>query len=83
MYIARIRVLLRSDVSDPQGQTVESGLRQLGFKGVESVRVGKYVEVRIQAADDAQAERTIREMCDRLLANPVIEDFSFELERLD
>ena len=75
--------MLRSDVSDPQGQTVESGLRQLGFKGVESVRVGKYVEVRIQAADDAQAERTIREMCDRLLANPVIEDFSFELERLD
>ena len=83
MYIARIRVLLRSDVSDPQGQTVESGLRQLGFQGVESVRVGKYVEVRIQAADDAQAERTIGEMCDRLLANPVIEDFSFELERLD
>ena len=83
MYIARIRVLLRSGVSDPQGQTVESGLRQLGFQGVESVRVGKYVEVRIQAADDAQAERTIGEMCDRLLANPVIEDYSFELERLD
>ena len=75
--------MLRSDVSDPQGQTVESGLRQLGFRGVESVRVGKYVEVRIQAADDAQAERTIGEMCDRLLANPVIEDYSFELERLD
>jgi phosphoribosylformylglycinamidine synthase PurS subunit len=83
VYIARIRVLLRSGVSDPQGQTVEGGLRQLGFQGVESVRVGKYVEVRIQAADDAQAERTIGEMCDRLLANPVIEDYSFELERLD
>ena len=83
VYVARIRVLLRSGVSDPQGQTVESGLCQLGFQGVESVRVGKYVEVRIEAADDAQAERTIGEMCDRLLANPVIEDYSFELERYD
>ena len=83
MYLARIRVLLRSGVSDPQGQTVEGSLRQLGFDGVESVRVGKYVEVRIQAQDDAAADGAIREMCERLLANPVIEDYSYELERLN
>ena len=81
VYLAKIRVLLRSGVSDPQGQTVEGSLRQLGFDGVESVRVGKYVEVRIDAGNDADAESAIREMCERLLANPVIEDYSFELER--
>ena len=82
-YLARIRVLLRSDVSDPQGQTVEGGLRQLGFESVESVRVGKYIEVRIHAPNEKEADRTVRDMCDRLLANPVIEDYTFDLERTD
>ena len=81
-YLAKIRVLLRSDVSDPQGQTVEGGLRQLGFEGVDSVRVGKYIELRVQAEGEAQARRSVEEMCDRLLANPVIEDYTFELERV-
>ncbi len=82
-YLARIRVLLRSDVSDPQGQTVEGGLRQLGFESVDSVRVGKYIEVRIQAPNQEDADRTVRDMCDRLLANPVIEDYTFDLEPTD
>ena len=82
MYLAKIRVLLRSGVSDPQGQTVEGGLRQLGFEGVESVRVGKYIEVRIDAPDDARARQSVEGMCDRLLANPVIEDYTFDLERV-
>ena len=80
MFLARVYVTLKPTVNDPQGLTVRGGLHSLGFAEVESVRVGKYMEIRLQAPDRAQAERQVAEMCRLLLANPVIEDYRFQLE---
>jgi len=78
-YRARIDVMLKPLVNDPQGLAVADGLRNLGYEAVRAVRVGKRLEVTLEAPDAAAAERDVREMCERLLANPVIEDFAFEL----
>ena len=78
-YLARIDVMLKPLVNDPQGLAVADGLRNLGYDGVGAVRVGKRLEVTLEAPDATAAGRAVREMCERLLANPVIEDFAFEL----
>jgi len=78
-YVAHIDVMLKPLVNDPQGLAVRDGLHNLGFEGVEGVRVGKRVVVRLAAADRAAADDAVRGMCERLLSNPVIEDFTFEL----
>jgi phosphoribosylformylglycinamidine synthase len=80
MYLARVYVTLKPTVNDPQGLTIRGGLHSLGFQSVDSVRAGKYMEIRIDAPDRAGAEAQVTEMCRKLLANPVIEDFRFELE---
>ena len=77
---ARIHVLLKPVVNDPQGQAIRGGLRSLGFDGVSQVRAGKYFEIVLDAADDDAARRNVDEMCRKLLANPVIEDYRFDLE---
>ena len=82
MFIARIYVSLKPTVNDPQGLTVQSSLKTLGFDGVESVKVGKYLEVKLDGEDRAAAERAVDGMCSKLLANPVIEQYSFDLEDL-
>ena len=82
MYQASIYVTLKPTVNDPQGLTVLSSLRRLGFEDAADVRVGKYLLVNIDAASRAEAERTVTEMCQKLLANPVIEDFRFDLEEM-
>lgn len=81
-YHARIYVTLRPSVLDPAGVAVSSGLKQLGYDGVEQVRIGKYIELQLTAADSEDAKTKLDEMCDRLLANPVIEDYRFEVEEL-
>ena len=80
MYLARVYIRLRPTVSDPQGQTIRGGLHQLGFDGVSSVRAGKYMEITLEAESESAASEQLRQMCDRLLANPVIEDYRFEIE---
>jgi phosphoribosylformylglycinamidine synthase PurS subunit len=80
MYLAKVYVTLKPTVNDPQGLTVKGGLQTLGYANVESVRVGKYMEIRLTGSSRAEAEEQVRGMCDKLLANPVIEDFRFELE---
>ena len=82
MFLARVYVTLKPTVNDPQGLTIRGALHSLGFADVESVRAGKYLEVRIAADHRARAERQLAEMCRKLLANPVIEDYRFELEEL-
>jgi phosphoribosylformylglycinamidine synthase len=77
--IAKVFVTLRRDVLDPQGEAVRRGLVALGYSDVTDVRVGKYMEIEI-AGDRAQAEGKLREMCEKLLANTVIEDFRFEID---
>ncbi len=80
MYLARIYVTLKPRVNDPQGQTVLDGLRQMGFGPVRDVRIGKYLEVRVDEADRARVNDLVTEMCNKLLSNPVIEEFRFDLE---
>lgn len=79
-WLARIQVTLKPVVLDPQGDAVLSGLHQLGFADVSSVRVGKYLEVTLTAESAATAEAEVRQMCDRLLANPVIESYHCSVE---
>ena len=81
MFLARVYVTLKPAVNDPQGLTIRGALHSLGFATVDSVRAGKYMEIRIDAADAATAEVQVAEMCRKLLANPVIEDFRFEIEQ--
>jgi phosphoribosylformylglycinamidine synthase subunit PurS len=75
-----VRVIPRPGLLDPQGQAVEHALGSLGFSGVGGVRVGKAIELQIEAASAKDAEATVRRMCEKLLANPVTEDFEIEVE---
>ncbi len=77
---ARVYVTLKEEVLDPQGDAVRRSLGSLGFEGVDRVRVGKLVELELGAVDRSAAETELQAMCEKLLANPVIEDFRFELE---
>ena len=78
-YHARIYVTLRPSVLDPAGTAVQSGLAHMGFADVESVRIGKYIEVNLSAPDETAAHQQLDRMCDRLFANPVIENYRIEL----
>ncbi|HVC30572.1 MAG TPA: phosphoribosylformylglycinamidine synthase subunit PurS [Steroidobacteraceae bacterium] len=78
-YLARIYVTLKPTVNDPQGLTIQGALRSLGFAEVEQVRAGKYLEIRLPEPDEGIARERVDAMCRRLLANPVIEDYRFEL----
>jgi phosphoribosylformylglycinamidine synthase len=79
-WIADIRVLLKPSVNDPQGLSIRNALRTLGFGGVEDVRAGKLIQVRLSAANRAAADEQLNAMCAQLLANPVIETFTFTLD---
>lgn len=76
---ARVTVTLKSGVLDPQGQAIQGSLRSLGFSGVGGVRQGKIFDIDLDVADATQAESDLREMCEKLLANTVIEDYSIEI----
>lgn len=71
---------MKPTVNDPQGLTIHGGLQQLGFDTVTSVRAGKYMEITLNEGDESEARQRIEEMCDKLLANPVIETYTYELE---
>lgn len=77
---ARIKVTLKNGVLDPQGKAIEGALGALGFSDVESVRQGKYIEVELAEKDRAKAAAVIDEMCKKLLANTVIENYAVELD---
>ncbi len=79
-YLAKIYVTLKPTVNDPQGVTVKGGLHSLGFKSVNSVRVGKFLEVQVEAASKEAASAQVQEMCKKLLANPIVELSRFEIE---
>lgn len=80
VWQARVEVTLKPVVLDPQGDAVLHGLHQLGFNDVSRVRVGKYLELTLSAGTQADAEAMVKQMCERLLANPVIESYSFSVE---
>ena len=77
---ARVTVTLKSGVLDPQGQAIEGSLKALGFDGVEGVRQGKVFDIRLaDGTDPGAAEARLKQMCDKLLANTVIENYAIEL----
>ncbi len=78
-YRAKIFVTLRPSVLDPAGVAVQSGLKQLGYNNVEQVRIGKYIEVTLISPDENSARKNLDQICDQMLANPVIENYRFEL----
>ena len=80
MYLAKVYITLKPTVNDPQGLTIKGALHNLGFTSVEDVRAGKYIEVRIDEIDSSKANKQVEEICRKLLANPVIENYRFELE---
>ena len=79
---ARIRVTLKNGVLDPQGKAISGALHHLGFHTAAEVRQGKYIEVELTEKDKKAAEKSVDAMCQKLLANTVIENYRFELERL-
>ena len=83
MIKARVIVTPKPVVADPQGVTVRHGLRTLGFDEVAGVRVGKYIEIELDPADGRSAHERVEQMCSRLLANQVIEDYRFELTAVE
>lgn len=76
---AKIHVTLKQGILDPQGKAIEHALDSLGFKNVGNVRVGKYMEVDVNEPDRAKADVQVKQMCEKLLANTVIEDYRYEL----
>ena len=77
---ARIKITLKNGVLDPQGKAIGHALAGLGFAGIDDVRQGKYVEVKLRETDVNKARDVVERMCKELLANTVIENYSFEIE---
>ncbi|MDC3143735.1 phosphoribosylformylglycinamidine synthase subunit PurS [Pelagibacteraceae bacterium] len=78
--LARIHITLKKDVLDPQGKVIANSLSNLGFEGIRSVRQGKYIEIMLDGNDKNSATTKLNEMCEKLLANLVIEDYSVEID---
>lgn len=79
MLKAIVTVMLKKGIFDPQGRAVQNGLESIGFEGISSVRVGKQIEIALETGDKASAEASVHKMCDKMLANPVVESYSFEI----
>ena len=81
-FTASVKVMLKEGISDPQGQTIERALPALGYEGVGEVRVGKRIELKLDAGDIDGARAKVEDMCNRLLANTVIESFQVEVSSI-
>ncbi len=77
---AKIYITLKPGVLDPQGKAVQHALASLGFAQVQDARIGKYIELKLDAAERVKAEAELKQMCEKLLANTVIESYRYELE---
>lgn len=80
MYLAKIVVTLRPSILDPQGKAVHHALEMLGMGAARDVRMGKYIELKVEAPSKDEAEKVAEEACRKLLANPVMENYSYTLE---
>ena len=76
MFTAHVRVLLRPSILDPEGKAIQNALADLGMPSVQEVRTGSFFSLRVEAEGAAEAEALVRQACEKLLANPVTEDFS-------
>ncbi len=78
----KVKVVLKDGILDPQGKAVLHAINDLKFKGVNDVRIGKYIELTFDSLDQSLVENETKEICQKLLANPVIENFDYEIEEL-
>ena len=83
MYKAQIKVTLRKSILDPQGKTIEHSIQSLGYKNVKDTRIGKYVELKLEVSSEDEAKKITQEVCSKLLANPVMEDYEFSIVNLN
>lgn len=82
MFTVKINISLRKTILDPQGKAVEHSLKSLGFDSIEDTRIGKYIELKINTKTKKEAEKISDKACRKLLANPVMEDYSFEVIKI-
>ena len=82
MFLAEIFITLKATVNDPPGITVMGAVQNLGFDSVVGVRIGKFLQVKLAESDRTEAERIVEDICQKLLANPVIEEYRYELKVL-
>jgi phosphoribosylformylglycinamidine synthase subunit PurS len=80
MLSVKVMVTLKPGVLDPQGKTVRNALESLGFKGLADLRIGKIMEIKLDGVSPEEARLQVEEMCKKLLANPVIEDYRYEIQ---
>ena len=80
MFKVKIYISLKEGVADPQGITIKNALNSLGYQGVGKVRMGKYLQLKLNAKDEKEARREIEDMCRKLLVNPVIENYDYEIK---
>ena len=78
--LAKIYITLKKDVLDPQGSVIANSLRSLGFNNIDDVRQGKFIEVKLNTENKETANKQLNEMCEKLLANLVIEDYKVEID---
>ncbi len=83
MYKATVIIRTRPDILDPQGKAAEQGAKLLGYTNVSKTRIGKFVEFFVNSNDIEEAEKEVKEYSEKLLSNPIMEDFEFNLEKVD
>ncbi|MGB9679086.1 MAG: phosphoribosylformylglycinamidine synthase subunit PurS [Thermoanaerobacteraceae bacterium] len=79
MFIAKIYITLKKGILDPQGKAVNNALHSIGYSQVKDVRVGKYIELAVEGSDIKNIEQSVNEMCIKILTNPIIEDYTFDI----
>jgi len=82
VYVSKVRITLRKSILDPQGKAVEHAVSSLGIGRIKDVRMGKYIELTVDGASEADARQTTEEVCKKLLANPVMEDYHYDIEKV-
>ena len=82
MFLSKVTVTLRKSILDPQGKAVEHAVSTLGLRGVRDVRIGKHIEFRIEGNSEAEARQVAEDVCKKLLANPVMEDYHVEIQEV-
>ncbi|MCX7877780.1 MAG: phosphoribosylformylglycinamidine synthase subunit PurS [Ignavibacteria bacterium] len=83
MYSAKIKITLRKSILDPQGKAVENSIKSMGYEKVTDTRIGKYIELMLDVTSENEARQITEEICRKLLANPVMEDYNFEIVNLN
>ena len=82
MFKVKIYISLKKGVADPEGITIKDALYSLNYKEVEEVRVGKYIQLKIEGVDKDGVKEKVNQMCQKLLVNPLIEEYSYQIEEL-